>query len=57
MAQSPEDYADLAVRIAKDSELGMHLRSVQNERAAALYGDEGAVSQIGDFLERAVRDA
>lgn len=54
VAGSPEDYVDLAVRIATDPELRAHLRREQNERAQALYEDAGAVKQIGDFFEQAV---
>lgn len=54
VVQSAEDYAQLAVRIATDEALRMHLKAMQQERAAALYEDEGAVRQIEDFFEHAL---
>lgn len=54
VVQSPEEYVRLAVRIATDEALRTHLKAMQQERAAALYEDAGAVRQIEDFFERAL---
>ncbi len=54
VAQSAEEYAQLAVRLATDEALRTHLKEVQQERAAALYEDGGAVRQIEDFFEQAL---
>jgi protein O-GlcNAc transferase len=52
VAHTPDEYVDLAVRIATDIELRTHLRRVQQEHAHALYEDHGAVDQISDFFEQ-----
>lgn len=57
IAQNPEQYVELAVRIANDGELREHLKTRQREAAAALYEDRGAVRQIEGFLERATASA
>lgn len=57
VVQSAEDYAQLAVRIATDEALRVHLKAVQQERATALYEDHGAVRQIEDFFEIALAAA
>ncbi len=54
VVQSASEYAQLAVRIATDQALRMHLKALQQERAAALYEDDGAVRQIEDFFEHAL---
>lgn len=54
VVQSAEEYAQLAVRIATDEALRTHLKAIQQERAAALYEDEGAARQIEDFFEHAL---
>lgn len=53
VAHTPDEYVDLAVRIATDTELRTHLKRVQEEHAHALYEDRGAVDQISDFFEQA----
>ena len=53
VVDSPEAYAILAVRIAKDDGLRAHLRALQRERAAALYEEIDAVRQIEDLFVRA----
>lgn len=57
VVRTAEDYAQLAVRIATDEELRVHLKAEQQKRAAALYEDQGAVRQIEDFFERALAAA
>ena len=54
VANSPEEYVDLAVRIATNAEYRMHLKTRLSERAGALYEDRSAVEQIEAFLEQAV---
>ena len=57
VAQSTEDYSQLAVRIATDQAFAAHLRETQRASVAALYEDAGAVRQIEDFFERALAAA
>lgn len=57
IAETPEQYVDLAVSIATDREFRAHIKSVQSTRAEALYEDQGAVDQIGAFFESAVANS
>jgi len=54
VAQTPEHYVELAVRIATDAEFRAHLKSLHRTRAEALHEDEHAVEQIGNFFEDAL---
>jgi predicted O-linked N-acetylglucosamine transferase (SPINDLY family) len=54
VAASAEEYAELAVKIAADADLRMHLKHVQAERCGALYEDASAVRQMEAFFERAL---
>ena len=55
VARDADHYVELAVRIANDAPYRAHLKRLQAERAPALYEDQRAVDQIGDFFEQAVR--
>ena len=57
VAETPEHYVDLAVRIATDAEFRAHLKSLHSTRAEALYEDERAVEQIARFFEDALLNA
>ncbi len=54
VARDVDHYVDLAVRIANDAAYRAYLKRLQAERAPALYEDQRAVDQIGDFFEQAV---
>lgn len=54
VAETAEQYVDLAVRIATDRDFRAHVKDLQLSRAEALYEDQSAVDQIGDFFERSV---
>ena len=54
IAESPEHYVEIAVRIATDDTLRAGLKSEQRICAEALYEDAGAVEQIGRFFEEAL---
>jgi len=57
VASSPEEYVDLAVRIATDGEYRMYLKDRLHESAGALYEDRSAVDQIEAFMVQAVNEA
>ena len=57
IAATPEEYVDLAVRIATDRDYRTHVIETQAGRAGALYEDSSAVEQIGGFFEHALAAA
>ena len=54
IASTPDDYVDLAVRIATQRDFRMHLKTEQAGCTDALYADQSAIDQIGAFFEQAV---
>jgi len=54
VAKTPENYVDIAVRIATDREHRELLKRQQSAAAEALYEDPRAVEQIAKFFEEAV---
>ena len=54
VAETPEHYVELAVRIATDAEFRAHLTILHRTRAEALHEDMRAVKQIGNFFEDAL---
>jgi predicted O-linked N-acetylglucosamine transferase (SPINDLY family) len=57
VAATPEEYVDLAVRIATDRDYRAHIVETQAGRSGALYEDASAVDQLADFFEEALRAA
>ena len=57
VVSTPEQYVELAIRIATDHGFRAELKSSQALAAAALYEDASAVEQIESFFETALRDA
>ena len=56
IANSIEDYIDIAARLANDREYRRAQASEIEARKHAVYRDRAAIAALEEFLDRAVRD-
>ncbi len=57
VADGPESFVELSVRLAADRDWREHVRSVVAERSPGIYRNEAAVRQLEDFFIRAHKAA